>query len=87
MRLRLCVRLGVPMSRDLISWGDLNRRFYAFDADTGKILWETLLGGTISNRTMTYSVRGRQHVRVFFTRAADLVLWEMLVGAQPAPKI
>src|SRR5262249_32725048 len=28
---------------DLLFWGDLNRRFRAFDADSGKILWETVL--------------------------------------------
>ena len=25
---------------DLLFWGDLNRRFRAFDSDTGKVLWE-----------------------------------------------
>lgn len=49
---------------DLIFWGDLNRRFRAFDADTGKILWETILGGIIQNSTITYAVNGRQYVAV-----------------------
>jgi len=30
---------------DLVFWGDLNQKFRAFDADTGKILWETTLEG------------------------------------------
>ncbi len=38
---------------DLLFWGDLDRRFRAFDADTGKILWETILGGSIQMSTIT----------------------------------
>ena len=49
---------------DLIFWGDMNRRFRAFDADTGKILWETILGGMIQMSTITYSVNGKQYVAV-----------------------
>jgi alcohol dehydrogenase (cytochrome c) len=49
---------------DLLFWGDLNRRFRAFDADNGKILWEAVLGGMIMNSTITYAVNGRQYVAV-----------------------
>jgi alcohol dehydrogenase (cytochrome c) len=49
---------------DLLFWGDLNRRFRAFDADTGKILWESVLGGAIQMSTITYAVNGRQYVAV-----------------------
>jgi len=49
---------------DLIFWGDMNRRFRAFDADSGKILWETILGGIIQMSTITYSVNGKQYVAV-----------------------
>ena len=49
---------------DLIFWGDLDRRFRAFDADTGKILWETILGGPIQMSTITYAVNGKQYVAV-----------------------
>jgi alcohol dehydrogenase (cytochrome c) len=49
---------------DLIFWGDMNRRFRAFDADTGKILWETILGGIIQMSTITYAVNGKQYVAV-----------------------
>lgn len=48
----------------LIFWGDLDRRFRAFDADTGKVLWETILGGIIQMSTITYAVNGRQYVAV-----------------------
>ncbi len=44
--------------------GDLNRRFRAYDAATGKQLWETILGRPIAVNTMTYAVNGRQYVAV-----------------------
>jgi len=49
---------------DLVFWGDMDRRFRAFDADSGKIVWETILGGIIATSTITYSVNGRQYVAV-----------------------
>jgi glucose dehydrogenase len=50
---------------DLLFWGDLNRRFHAFDSDTGKVLWEVPLGGMIMTSTITYAVDGKQYVAVF----------------------
>ena len=49
---------------DLIFHGDVNRRLRAFDAATGKMLWETILGGPISVSTITYAVNGKQYVSV-----------------------
>lgn len=49
---------------DVVFWGDLNQTFRAFDADSGKILWETKLGGPIQNSTITYRVNGKQYVAV-----------------------
>jgi alcohol dehydrogenase (cytochrome c) len=49
---------------DLIFNGDMNRRFRAFDAVTGKQLWESVLGGNISVSTITYAVKGKQYVAV-----------------------
>jgi glucose dehydrogenase len=49
---------------DLIFFGDLNRRFRAFDADSGKVLWESIVGNGISSSTMTYAANGRQYVAV-----------------------
>ena len=49
---------------NLVFWGDLDRRFRAFDAETGSILWESILGGSIQNSTITYAVNGRQYVAV-----------------------
>ncbi len=40
------------------------RRFHAFDADTGKVLWEVPLGGMIETSTISYAVNGKQYVAV-----------------------
>ncbi len=50
---------------DLVFWGDQNRRLRAFDADDGRILWETVVGGMIMNSTISYAVNGKQYVMVF----------------------
>ena len=49
----------------LLFSGDQNRRFRAFDADMGKMLWESVLGGMIVNSTISYAVNGKQYVMVF----------------------
>jgi len=50
---------------DLVFWGDQNRRLRAFDADDGRILWETVVGGMIMTSTISYAVNGKQYVMVF----------------------
>jgi alcohol dehydrogenase (cytochrome c) len=50
---------------DLLFWGDLNRRFRAFDPDTGKVLWETIVGRMVMTSTITYAVNGKQYVAIF----------------------
>jgi PQQ-dependent dehydrogenase (methanol/ethanol family) len=49
---------------DLVFHGDMNRRFRAFDANNGKMLWESVLGGNISVSTITYAINGKQYVCV-----------------------
>ncbi len=49
---------------DLIFWGDINRRFKALDADSGQLLWQSIVGGPVSMSTITYAVDGRQYVAV-----------------------
>ena len=49
---------------DLLFWGDMARRFRAFDADSGEMLWETVVGGIIQTSTISYAVDGRQYVAV-----------------------
>lgn len=49
----------------LLFWGDLNRRFRAFDPDTGKVLWQTIVGGPVMTSTVTYAVNGKQYIAIF----------------------
>jgi alcohol dehydrogenase (cytochrome c) len=46
----------------LVFHGDMNRRFRAFDANTGKMLWESIVGGNVSVSTITYAVKGKQYI-------------------------
>ncbi|HEY2382737.1 MAG TPA: PQQ-binding-like beta-propeller repeat protein [Terriglobia bacterium] len=48
----------------LVFWGDLDRNFYAFDAETGKMLWQTQIDAPIQNSTITYAVNGKQYIAV-----------------------
>ena len=49
---------------DLIFWGDADRRFRAFAADDGEVLWESVLGGVIQMSTISYAVEGKQYIAV-----------------------
>jgi len=49
---------------DLIFMGDINRRYWAQDAETGKVLWRTVLPSPVSTSNITYSVNGRQYIAV-----------------------
>ncbi len=54
----------VATAGGLVFHGDMSRRFKAFDAQTGKKLWEAILGGNVSVSTITYAVNGKQYVCV-----------------------
>ena len=64
----------------LLFQGDLNRRFRAYDAATGKKLWESILGGSISVSTITYAVNGKQYVAVM---TGNGLLDGVLLGETP----
>ncbi len=49
---------------NLLFWGDMNRRFRAFDAATGKVLWQTVVGGIVQTSTITYAVGNKQYVAI-----------------------
>jgi alcohol dehydrogenase (cytochrome c) len=49
---------------DLVFHGDMSRRFRAFDAANGKMLWESVLGGNVSVSTISYAVNGKQYICV-----------------------
>jgi len=48
----------------LIFHGDLSRRFRAYDAETGEVLWQTILGSNPSSNSISYAVNGRQYIVV-----------------------
>ena len=50
---------------DVVFWGDLDRRFRAFDVESGESLWESIVGGPITNSTISYAVDGKQYVALF----------------------
>jgi alcohol dehydrogenase (cytochrome c) len=54
----------VTTAGGVVFWGDLNRRFFAFDAKSGETLWQTAVGGSVSVSTITYAVNGKQYVAV-----------------------
>ena len=44
--------------------GDLDRKFKAFDVNTGKVLWQTRLGAALHGFPITYAVDGKQYIAV-----------------------
>jgi alcohol dehydrogenase (cytochrome c) len=42
----------------------IDRYFYALDARTGDLLWQTRLGGSVQSGPMSYAVAGKQYVAV-----------------------
>jgi glucose dehydrogenase len=49
---------------NVVFFGDLDQKLRAFDAESGKMLWEQTLSGPIANSTITYSVNGKQYIAV-----------------------
>ena len=72
---------------DLVFFGDLNRRLRALDADSGKVLWETVVGGMIINSTISYAVNGKQYIMVYTGAAQSATTGPLgLTGnVMPAP--
>jgi alcohol dehydrogenase (cytochrome c) len=55
---------------DVVFWGDILQVLHAFDAETGKVLWQSEpLGATVQTSTITYAVDGRQYVAVINAEA------------------
>ena len=71
---------------DLVFFGDLAQRFRAMDADSGKVLWETPLPGSVQNSTITYAVNGRQYVAVMTGRGAVTNGLITQANIQPPPQ-
>ena len=49
---------------NVVFFGDLERRLRAFDAETGEVLWETIMGSQITGFPVTYMAGGKQYVTV-----------------------
>ena len=71
---------------DLVFWGDLNRRFRAFDADSGKILWETIVGGMVMTSTISYAVNGKQYVMIFTGEGQSVTAGPLGLTQKSMPK-
>jgi PQQ-dependent dehydrogenase (methanol/ethanol family) len=74
----------VVTAGDVVFWGDLNRRFMALDSESGKVLWDTILGGSVSVSTITYAVNGKQYVAVM---TGDGALTGTLTAMTPDLKV
>jgi alcohol dehydrogenase (cytochrome c) len=65
-------RLAAPMieagvlttASDMLFSGGRDGAFFALDARTGKLLWETHLGPSVAASPITYAVNGKQYVSV-----------------------
>ena len=55
----------------LVFGGDVNRRFRAFDDETGDVLWEVNLGSAVTGFPITYAVDDRQYLAVSVPHAAE----------------
>lgn len=54
----------VATAGNLVFAGDANRRFRAFNARTGKVLWQTVLNAPVTGHPISYSVDGRQYIAI-----------------------
>jgi alcohol dehydrogenase (cytochrome c) len=69
---RWSYRLSAPMTEagvlttasDMLFSGGRDGSFFALDARTGKLLWQTRLGPSVSAGPMTYAVNGKQYVSI-----------------------
>ena len=48
----------------LVFVGDLDRRFKAFDIETGEILWQTRLGTSVQGHPVSFAIDGKQYIAV-----------------------
>jgi len=71
---------------DLIFWGDQNRRFRALDADDGKVLWESIVGGPVVTSTVTYEAKGKQYVMLFTGEGQSVTAGPMQLTKDTMPK-
>lgn len=54
----------VTTAGNLVFAGDTDRRFRAFDATTGKVLWEVIFNGPVTGHPISFSIDGIQYIAV-----------------------
>lgn len=54
----------ISTAGNLVFVGDLDRRFRAFDANSGEILWETRLGTSVQGHPISFAIDGKQYIAV-----------------------
>jgi alcohol dehydrogenase (cytochrome c) len=71
----------------LVFFGDLNRRVRALDAEDGKVLWQTVVGGMVVTSTISYTVNGKQYVMLFTGEGQSLTsnVLALTKDVMPAP--
>jgi alcohol dehydrogenase (cytochrome c) len=69
----------------LVFGGDWDRHMYAYDAATGKILWQTRLPTSAQGFPITYMAKGRQYVAM--PSGIGGGSWSTLIGPELDPRI
>lgn len=69
----------------LVFAGSRDRRFRAFDAANGKVLWQRTLGASLSSTPVSYSVDGQQYVAVVAGNGGP-VAWPQLTPEVANPQ-
>jgi alcohol dehydrogenase (cytochrome c) len=69
----------------LVFVGDWDRHFYAYDAQTGALLWQTRTPTSAQGFPITYSVRGRQYLAV--PSGSGGGSWTSLIPFELTPEI
>jgi alcohol dehydrogenase (cytochrome c) len=79
---------GAPMTASalataggLVFGGTADRQFFALDAETGELLWQTRLNGDVSGAPVSYEIDGKQYIAIASGgRAAPTTTLGRLVG-------
>jgi alcohol dehydrogenase (cytochrome c) len=53
-----------PTGSGLVFGGDIGGTFYAFDAESGRLLWSKILDGALGGGVITYRDKGAQRIAV-----------------------
>ena len=65
----------------IVFGGSSDRYFFALDAESGEVLWQTRLNGDISGAPISFEVGGRQYVAVAAGgRIAQTTSYAVLTG-------